>query len=144
MNNSVISGRLTKAIDVRYLKDGKTAIGKCTLAVDRGLSKAKKEELKAQGKPTCDFIRCNIWGQQAEFLDNYSDKGTLIAVKGKIETGSYEDKDGKTIYTTEIRADSYGGVEILEWKKSENEKKDEVTDGFKELDDADIGDSIPF
>ena len=144
MNSVVLIGRLVKEPELRFIAGSGTAVTKFTLAVDKGLSKAKKEELKGAGKPTADFIRVVVWGKSAEVAADYLDKGSKVAVKGSIETGSYKDKDGKTVYTTEVRADSYGGIEFLEGR-SENERKDEFgmkakdfKDDFSEVDDEDI------
>jgi len=145
MNQWVGTGRITKEIDLRYIAGSGTAVAKFSIACDKGLSKAKKEEWKQNGKPTCDYIRIIVWGAGAEFVANYADKGTLVAVKGSIETGSYE-KDGHKVYTTEVKADNYGGVEILEWAKKEEKndfgmKAKDFEDDFKEIDD---GCQIPF
>lgn len=134
MNAVQLIGRITKEIDLRMIAGSGTAVAKFSIAVDKGLSKTKKAEFEQAGKNTADFIRIIVWGAGAEFVANYAGKGTLVAVKGSIETGFYE-KDGHKVYTTEVKADMYGGVEILEWKK----KEEKAIDGdFKEISDSDL------
>ncbi|MCD8331161.1 MAG: single-stranded DNA-binding protein [Oscillospiraceae bacterium] len=107
MNKVFLTGRLAGDVDYRT---GNIAVARYTLAVDRP---RKKGEDKAQA----DFIRCVAFGQRAEFAQKYLHKGTKILVEGRIQTGSYKDKDGKTVYTTDVVVD---GVEFLEKKNSSN------------------------
>ena len=140
MNSISVVGRVANEIDLRYVAGSGTGVAKFTIAVDRGLSKTKKEEAKSKGKPTADFIRVIVWNKSAEFVANYASKGTLIAVSGAIRTDSYKDKEGRTVYTTELEANNYNGIEILEWKKKEDlgMKAKEFEDDFSEIDDSDI------
>lgn len=129
MNHVVLIGRLTRDPELRYLQSG-TANARFTLAVDRDLSKEKKQEAEAKGQPTADFINIVAWGKTAENCANYLAKGRMVAVSGRIQTGSYEGKDGKRVYTTEIVAQN---IQFLEWgeKMQAEEKampKFEVTD----------------
>ena len=114
-NIVVLSGRLTRDAELRYLENN-NAVARFTLAVDKGLSKEKKEEMEMQGKPTADFINCQAWGRLGETVAKYSGKGLRLIVNGRIQTGSYE-KDGDRRYTTEVVAQS---VEIIDWKDSNN------------------------
>ena len=114
-NIVVLSGRLTRDAELRYLENN-NAVARFTLAVDKGLSKEKKEEMEMQGKPTADFINCQAWGRLGETVAKYSGKGLRLLVSGRIQTGSYE-KDGERRYTTEVVAQS---VEIIDWKDSNN------------------------
>ena len=83
-----------------------------TLAVDKGLSRDKRQEMESAGKPTADFPRIMVWGKMAENTSTYLSKGSQCAVIGRIQTGSYQDREsGKTIYTTDIIADR---VEFLD------------------------------
>lgn len=100
MNLVVLYGRLTKDPELRYSQGG-TANTFTTVAVDRGLSKEKRQEAEAAGQPTADFIGIKAFGKTAEILSNYFHKGNRIAVEGKIATGSYE-KNGQVIYTTDV------------------------------------------
>jgi len=74
INNVNLVGRLTKDPELKYIPGSGTAVTNFTLAIDRGLSKDKKKELEAQGKPTADFIRTVVWGKQAENCANYLKK----------------------------------------------------------------------
>lgn len=109
-NLVVLIGRLTRDPELRYTQGG-SAVCTFTLAVDRGLSRQKKQEAEAQGKPTADFIRITVWGVQGENASKYLHKGSQCAVQGRIQTGSYKDNDGKTVYTTDVFADT---VEFLD------------------------------
>ena len=143
MNNVVLIGRCTKDPELRYLPSGNnTAVAKFTLAIDRQLSKDKKAEMVSKNQPTADFINVTVWGKQAENCNEYLVKGRLVAVSGRIQTGSYE-KDGERKYTTDVVAER---VQFLEWDKSE--KKNDYTPsqtiiegipaGFYEVNNADI------
>ncbi len=113
MNNVVLIGRLTRDPELRYLQDG-TAVCKFTIAVDKGLSREKKQEMEAKNQPTADFINIVVWGKPAENSANYLAKGRLVGIQGRIQTGSYE-KDGIRRYTTDVVANQ---VEFLEWGDS--------------------------
>lgn len=118
MNKVLLTGRLVRDLELRHTQGG-TANVSFSLAVDKNLSRQKREEFESQGRPTADFPRVVVWGQMAENLTRYCGKGSQIAVVGRIETGSYEDKDGKTIYTTDVIAEA---VEFLS-KSSQSESK---------------------
>lgn len=105
MNNVILIGRLTKDPELSYTTS-QTALCKFTIAVDR---QSKEEK-------TADFIRIVVWGKQAENCDRYFFKGKQVAVNGRIQTGSYKDKDGKTVYTTDVIANN---VEFLGGKTEE-------------------------
>ena len=93
MNKVNLIGRLTKDVEVRY--SGELAIARYTLAVDR--------RFKKDGEQTADFINCVAFGKSGEFAEKYFKKGMKVAVSGRIQTGSYDDKDtGKKVYTTDI------------------------------------------
>ena len=110
MNSVNIIGRLVRDSELRYTQS-QMAVCSFTLAVDKGLSRDKREELESAGKPTADFPRIMVWGKQAENVSRYLSKGSQCAVIGRIQTGSYQDREtGKTVYTTDIIADS---VEFL-------------------------------
>src|SRR5699024_12812764 len=98
MNRSVIVGRLTKDVDLRYTQNGK-AVGNFTLAVNRPFRNQQTNDYDA------DFINCVAWGKQAENLAQYMKKGSQVGVDGRIQTRTYDDKDGKTVYVTEDVAD---------------------------------------
>lgn len=100
MNLVVLYGRLTKDPELRYSQSG-TASCFTSVAVNRAMSKEKREEAEAAGQPTADFIGIKAFGKTAEMLSNYFRKGNRIAVEGKIATGSYE-KNGARVYTTDV------------------------------------------
>ena len=111
MNSVNIIGRLVRDPELRYTQS-QQAVCSFTLAVDKGLSRDKREELESAGKPTADFPRIMVWGKQAENVSRYLSKGSQCGVIGRIQTGSYQDREtGKTIYTTDIIADR---VEFLD------------------------------
>ena len=114
------------------------------LAVDKGLSKQKREEADQAGRPTADFISCQAWGMTADLLDQYCGKGSKIAIEGRIQTGSYQDKEtGKTIYTTDVVANK---VEFLDSKSTSSQDGQVPNDDYFDddfVDQADNG-SIPF
>ena len=115
MNNVVLIGRLTRDPELRYIPGSGTAVSTFTLAVDKGLSREKRQEMESKNQPTADFIRIVVWGKMGENCANYLAKGRLVGVQGRIQTGSYDDKDGKKVYTTEVVANN---VEFLEWGDS--------------------------
>lgn len=109
MNNVNILGRLTRDVDLR-MTTSNLAIGRFNVAVDRKLSKEKRQEAEKNNQPTADFISCIAFGRTAENIATYFNKGQRIAVSGHIQTGSYE-KDGQRIYTTDVIVDSFDFIE---------------------------------
>ena len=145
INSVNLVGRLTKDPELKYIPGSGKAVTTFTLAIDRGLSKAKKKELEAKGKPTADFIRTVTWGKQAENCANYLAKGRKVAVSGSIRTSTSTDVSGKTNYYTDVNAYR---VEFLEWgsdKKSGNDNNVGSNgvdpDDFKSVEEDD---DIPF
>ena len=95
MNKVVLVGRLTRDPEVRYSQgDSSTAVGRYTLAVDR--------RFKRDNDATADFIPCVVFGRSAEFAEKYFRQGMRVSVSGRIQTGSYVNKDGNKVYTTEV------------------------------------------
>ena len=113
MNTVVISGRLTREAELRYTQAG-MAVTNFNIAVDRNMSKAKKQEAEAKGEQTADFINCVAFNKTAEYIANYSRKGGRIAVEGRIQTGSYTNQEGQRVYTTDVIANN---VEIIDFKE---------------------------
>lgn len=103
MNKVVLIGYLTKDPDLRYTQSG-MAVCQFTLAVNKNLSKDKKEEMEAQNKPTADFPRIIVWGKMGENASRYLKKGSQCAIDGSIQTGSYQDNNGNRVFTTDIVA----------------------------------------
>ncbi|MCU6756417.1 Helix-destabilizing protein [uncultured Eubacterium sp.] len=135
MNSVVLIGRLTKDPEVRYTTGQEPmAIATFSVAVDRPVRSGQEKKT--------DFPRVTVLGRQAENCERYLAKGRLVGIQGRIQTGSYTNKDGATVYTTDVVANR---VEFLEWgnKESQNSghdhQQDGVPSGFAALDD-----DIPF
>ena len=98
MNKAILVGRLTRDPEVRYSQDeNPTAVARYTVAVDR--------RFKRDGEQTADFINCVVFGKSAEFTERYFRQGMRVVVCGRIQTGSYVNKDGQKVYTTDIIVD---------------------------------------
>lgn len=111
MNSVNLIGRLVRDPELRYTQS-QQAVCTFTLAVDKGLSRDKRQEMESAGKPTADFPRIMVFGKMAENTSTYLSKGSQCAVIGRVQTGSYLDREtGKTVYTTDIIADR---VEFLD------------------------------
>ena len=112
MNKVVLMGRLTRNPEVRYSQgDVSTAVARYTLAVDRRFKRQGDEQ-------TADFISCVSFGKTAEFVEKYLKQGTKIAGCGRIQTGSYTNKDGQKVYTTDVV------LEEVEFAESKNASAD--------------------
>lgn len=105
MNKVILMGRLTRDPEVRM--SGDTAVARFSLAVDR--------RFKKDGEQTADFINCVAFGKIGEFIEKYGRKGTKFVVEGRIQTGSYTNKDGQKVYTTDVVVEQ---VEFAESKSS--------------------------
>ena len=138
MNKVIVMGRLTKDPDVRYSQGEKTtAVARYALTVDR--------KFKRDGEASADFINCIAFGKNGEFAEKYLRRGTKIVVVGRIQTGSYTNKDGQKVYTTDVVVEEH---EFAESKKSEGESLPPATshtdkDGFMNIPDG-IGEELPF
>ncbi|ABX80820.1 single-stranded DNA-binding protein [Acholeplasma laidlawii] len=107
INRVVLVGRITKDVDHRVTTSGASVVS-FTLAVNRNFT-------SASGEREADFINCVTWRASADFMKNYVKKGNLLAVDGRMQTRNYEDNDGRTVYITEVVADS---VQLLESRSS--------------------------
>ena len=142
MNKVILMGRLTRDPDIRYVNGDEktTAIARYTLAVDR--------RVKTEGGQTADFISCVAFSKVADFTERYLRQGTKIVVEGRIQTGSYTNKDGQKVYTTEVV------VENCEFAESKSESttsgsRPEPTagpapDGFMNIPDGVEDEGLPF
>ena len=111
MNKVILMGRLTRDPEVRYTQgENPTAIARYTLAVDRRFNRNGDEN-------TADFISCVAFGKSGEFAEKYFRKGTKVVVTGRIQTGSYTNKDGQKVYTTDVVVEDQ---EFAESKNSNN------------------------
>ena len=109
MNNTVLIGRLTKDADLRFTSNG-TATASFTLAVDRAFK-------NSSGEKETDFINCVVWRKQAEALANYTKKGSKLAVRGRIQTRSYDNQQGQRVFVTEVVVEEFT---FLDSKKDNN------------------------
>ena len=137
-------GRLTRDPEVRYSQGANSlAIARYTLAVDR--------RFRRDGEPTADFINCVAFGKTAEFAERYLRQGTKLVVEGRIQTGSYTNKDGQKVYTTDVV------VENCEFAESKNSASDggsysssrpepvnAAGDGFMSIPDGVEDEGLPF
>ncbi len=118
MNKVILMGRLTRDPEVRYSQgDNAMAVARYTLAVDRRFNRNNDDQ-------TADFISCVAFGRSGEFAEKYLHKGTKIAITGRIQTGSYTNKDGVKVYTTDVV------VEDQEFAESKNSAGSVGDSGF--------------
>ena len=132
INSVVLIGRLTKDVELKYIPSSEMAVATFTLAIDRPVGQGKEKQ--------ADFPRITVFGKQAENCEKFIGKGRLVGITGRIQTGKYEGKDGKTVYTTDVVANN---VEFLDYadKKEETKPQQEAPEGFQALEDDD---SCPF
>ncbi|GFI10327.1 MAG: single-stranded DNA-binding protein [Lachnospiraceae bacterium] len=150
MNKVILMGRLTRDPDVRYSQgENATAVARYTLAVDR--------RFKRDGDQSADFIGCVSFGRQAEFAEKYLRQGTKIAVTGRIQTGSYTNRDGQKVYTTDVVVEEQefaeskaaagehaGGFQQQNsFRQSMPEPSAAAGDGFMNIPDG-IDEELPF
>ena len=142
-------GRLTRDPEMRYSSgENQTAIARYTLAVDRRFKRQGDEQ-------TADFINCVVFGRGAEFAENYLHQGTKIAITGRIQTGSYTNREGQRVYTTEViveeqefaeskaAAANNGGGGYQQAAPSRPEPTEPAGDGFMNIPDV-IDEELPF
>ena len=140
MNKVILMGRLTRDPEVRYSQgEQATAIARYSLAVDR--------RFKRDGDQTADFIGCVAFGKLGEFAEKYLRKGTKVVVTGRIQTGSYTNKDGLKVYTTDVVVEEN---EFAESKRSDDNAPASSTpasmpegNGFMNIPDG-IDEELPF
>ena len=146
MNKVILMGRLTRDAEVRYSQgENSTAIARFSLAVDRRFRRDNEEQ-------TADFINCVAFGRTAEFLERFGRKGTKFVLEGRIQTGSYTNKDGQRVYTTDVVAEN---VEFAESKNNSSAGNDfggapsapspsgAAGDGFMNIPEG-IDEELPF
>ncbi len=131
MNNVVLIGRLTRDPEVRYTSETQMAVARFSVAIDR--------PVRSDGEKQTDFPNVVVFGRQAENCERFLSKGRLVGIQGRIQTGKYTNKNGDTVYTTEVFANN---VEFLDWgKKETNGDKAEpanVPEGFEKMAEEDI------
>lgn len=109
INRSVLVGRLTRDVDLRYTANG-TAVATFTVAVNRQFT-------NANGEREADFINCVIWRKAAENFSNFTHKGSLVGIDGRIQTRNYENQQGQRVYVTEVVVENFA---LLEPKSANN------------------------
>ena len=128
INNVVLTGRLTKEIDLKYTQNG-TAVGTFNLAVER--------QFKAQnGERETDFVNCVIWRKAAENLANFTRKGSLVGIQGRIQTRNYENQNGQRVYVTEVVVENFTLLESrsVTEQRDNNVSRNEQTNNYKQND----------
>ena len=139
MNKVILIGRLVSDPEVKYTTGEKqTAIARYRIAVNR--------KFKRDGEPEADFISCVAFGKSGEFAEKYLTKGMKIAVTGRIQTGSYENKEGQKVYTTDIIVEEHEFCESKNANSSETTSQpnsDEVAAVFDEIENIN-DDDLPF
>ena len=146
MNKAILMGRLTRDPDVRYSQgENPMAIARYTLAVDR--------RFKRDGEQSADFINCLAFGRSAEFAEKYFKQGTKIAVSGRIQTGSYTNREGVKVYTTEVVIEEQEFAESKAAASQTNNRgasqpstpqsSTTASDGFMNIPDG-LEDELPF
>lgn len=135
MNIAMISGRLVREIELKYTNTQEPmAFCKFTLAVDRGMSKAKKEQAQKSGQAVADFINVTVFGKQAENCSKFLAKGRNVLIQGSIQTGSYEKQDGTRVFTTDVLAQK---VEFIDWGDSKkNNQNNQTAQPFGQFDEG--------
>ena len=127
MNLAVLTGRLTKDVDVRRNND--TCVARYTLAVDR--------KFKKEGMPGADFISCVAFNKSGDFAERYLKKGMKITVIGEIRTSSYTSKEGQKIYTTDVVVNQH------EFCESKKEEEPQPSEGYMDIPESALED-LPF
>ena len=140
MNKVILMGRLTRDPEVRYSQgDQSSAVARYTLAVDR--------RFRRDGEASADFINCVAFGRAAEFAERYLRQGTKIAITGRIQTGSYTNRDGQKVYTTDVIIEEQEFAESKSSNSTDNRPaptpNTDIGDGFMNIPDG-IDDELPF
>lgn len=143
MNKVVIIGRLTQDVELKFSQGSNMAVARFPVAVDKGYSRDKRDEMKRQGKPTADFPRVVVFGRQAENCANYLAKGRMVAIEGSIQTGSYTNQKGQKVYTTEVLASRVEFIEKAEVDTQPRMKPSKSKDDFDTFSQVN-DDEIPF
>lgn len=137
MNKVILIGRVVRDAEIRYSQGANTTcIARYTLAVDR--------KFKQEGQPNADFINCIAFGKLGEFAEKYLHKGVKIAVTGRIQTGSYTNKDGQKVYTTDVVVEEQEFCESKSSNQSQgNDRPQTSSDDFMSIPDG-VEDGLPF
>ena len=140
MNRVILMGRLTRDPEVRYTSgENSMAVARYTLAIDRAIKK--------QGEQSADFINCVALSKAAEFAEKYFRQGMRVLVSGRIQTGSYTNKEGQKVYTTEVIIDTQEFADSKGESAGGGSKKQEANvdaDGFMNIPDGVDDEGLPF
>lgn len=135
MNKVILMGRLTRDPEVRYSQgDSATAVARYTLAVDR--------RFKRDGEASADFINCVVFGKSAEFAERYFRQGLKVVVSGRIQTGSYTNRDGVKVYTTDVVVEDQEFAESKAASESSMGSYHQASPSPSPAPSADIGDGF--
>lgn len=137
MNKVILMGRLTRDPEVRYSQgENSLAIARYTLAVDR--------RFKHESEQSSDFISCVAFGRSAEFAEKYLKQGIKIAVTGRIQTGSYTNKDGQKVYTTDVVVEEQEFCESKSQSNSQTQPTQGNDNSWMSIQDNLDDSSLPF
>ena len=138
MNKVVLMGRLTRDPDIRYTQQQMCA-ARLTLAVDRRFKKDGEQQ-------TADFISCVAFGKTGEFIEKYCHQGTKLVVEGRIQTGSYTNRDGNKVYTTDVVVEQaeFAESKSTTTRESRPEPSSASGDGFMNIPDGVEDEGLPF
>ena len=154
MNNVTLMGRLTRDVELRYTQS-QVAIGRFTVAINRRLTKEKRQQAEANKQPTADFISCVAFGKQAETIAQYVSKGMRVSLSGRLQTGSYQNKQGQTVYTTDVVVEQFDfidsnnqhnnnqGYQPANQQATNNQQNNQPFDDLG-MDAMDFDDELPF
>lgn len=142
MNKVILMGRLTRDPEIRYTQASEPlAIARYTLAVDRRFQRRDN----SGNEQTADFINCVAFGKNGEFAEKYLKQGTKIAIVGRIQTGSYTNKDGNKVYTTEVVVEEHEFCESRQGDNTQDSPKPMPADaGFMDIPTGLTGNDLPF
>ena len=136
MNKVILVGRLTRDPEIRYSQgENSMAVGRYTIAINR--------RVKPDQEQTADYIRCIVFGRAAEFSEKYFRQGMRIAVSGRIQTGSYVNKDGIKVYTTEVVVEEQEFAESKAEAEGRPQESTTDADGFMNVPDG-LDEELPF
>ena len=143
MNKAILMGRLTRDPEVRYSSGERSmAIARYTLAVDRGFKRGGDSN-----EQTADFIPCIAFDKAGEFAEKYFRQGMMVLISGRIQTGSYTNKEGQKVYTTEVIIDTQEFADSKGESTGGRNKKQETNvdaDGFMNIPDGVDDEGLPF
>lgn len=136
INNVVLIGRLTRDVELRYTPQNQ-AVGQFTLDVNRNFK-------NQNGEYDADFINCVIWGKSAENFANWTKKGNLVGITGRVQTRNYENQQGQRVYVTEVVAESFQLLEKRDNSANQNSMAEQMPPSFAGNPMGIKDDDLPF